>query len=163
MGCSCSRAVPSSGSACPPPAPRETPNCLVSCSEDTQLRLDSISCLLCVQEYPSLHMFLVCGGVCWSVRSSDAQKKNTWGGIQTGKHLAQTESQQSYKKLFSATLDSKARKIQLVWSEIHQFLLSGGKLAVCFLWVCLLTPSPGPKAVFLSVWVERLQSAGEGE
>lgn len=43
MGCSCSHAISSSESACPLPASRETPNCIISCSECTQLRLEHLT------------------------------------------------------------------------------------------------------------------------
>ena len=43
------------------------------------------------------------------------------------------------KSPFQQCWTVKPERIQLVWSKIHQFLLSGWKLTVCFLWVCLLT------------------------
>lgn len=60
------------------------------------------------------------------------------------------------KPRFQQCWTVKPERIQTVRSKIHQFLRSGWKLTVCFLWVCLLTLSPGLKAVFLSIWVEWL-------
>lgn len=115
LGCSCSHAIYSSESACPLPASKETPNHIISCSECTELvqRLEHLTVSTVCSAFKNiilhrcpLSVILYIG----SVHSSNAQRWNTWGGIQTGKHLAQTESQQCCKKPFSAMLDSKARK-----------------------------------------------------
>jgi len=75
--------------------------------------------------------------------------------------LAQPESQQCDEKTL-AILDSKARKNAVIMIKIHQFLLSGLERTGCFLWVCSLTLSVGPKAVFVSIWSNDSQLGREG-